>query len=213
MENNIFETLNKIDVKEYIEHKKDKNGKVAGSFLPWAIAWKKVKEVYPDANYNIWRNENGLPYVYDENTGYMVFTDMTINNLTYSMWLPVMNEAYKAMKSEPYEYKTKTYTATVNAATMFDVNKTIMRCLVKNLAMFGLGLDIYTGEDLETEEIETIQKIETPKVKVVSPATITVEEYNALSEDNKNKIKELIAKKTGSPFMTDTEVIEYIKNR
>ena len=33
-------------------------------------------------------------------------------------------------------------------ATMFDINKTIMRCLVKNIAMFGLGLYLYAGEDL-----------------------------------------------------------------
>jgi len=37
---------------------------------------------------------------------------------------------------------------TVEAASMFDVNKAIMRCLVKNLAMFGLGLYVYAGEDL-----------------------------------------------------------------
>ena len=36
----------------------------------------------------------------------------------------------------------------VNAATMFDINKTVMRCLTKNLAMFGLGLALYAGEDL-----------------------------------------------------------------
>ena len=37
---------------------------------------------------------------------------------------------------------------TVEAASMFDVNKAIMRCLVKNIAMFGLGLYVYAGEDL-----------------------------------------------------------------
>jgi hypothetical protein len=31
---------------------------------------------------------------------------------------------------------------------MFDINKTVMRCLVKNMAMFGLGLYLYKGEDL-----------------------------------------------------------------
>ena len=31
---------------------------------------------------------------------------------------------------------------------MFDINKTLMRCLVKNLAMFGLGLYIFQGDDL-----------------------------------------------------------------
>ena len=56
------------------------------------------------------------------------------------------------MKKEPYKYTTKYGEKTVEAATMFDVNKAIMRCLVKNLAMFGLGLYIYAGEDLPEEE-------------------------------------------------------------
>jgi hypothetical protein len=48
---------------------------------------------------------------------------------------------------------------TVEAATMFDINKTIMRCLVKNIAMFGIGLYIYAGEDLpEGEEVEKPKK-------------------------------------------------------
>jgi hypothetical protein len=38
---------------------------------------------------------------------------------------------------------------------MFDINKTIMRCLTKNFAMFGLGLYIFAGEDLpETQETD-----------------------------------------------------------
>ena len=36
----------------------------------------------------------------------------------------------------------------MQAVSMFDINKAVMRCLVKNLAMFGLGLYIYAGEDL-----------------------------------------------------------------
>ena len=53
------------------------------------------------------------------------------------------------MKKVSYEY-TDRYKRkkTVNAADMFDINKAIMRCLVKNIAMFGLGLYIYAGEDL-----------------------------------------------------------------
>jgi hypothetical protein len=47
--------------------------------------------------------------------------------------------------------------------TMFDINKTIMRCLTKNLAMFGLGLYIYAGEDLpekpEEEKNEEAKQI------------------------------------------------------
>ena len=52
------------------------------------------------------------------------------------------------MKLAPYTYTTKNGEKSVEGISMFDINKTIMRCLVKNLAMFGLGLYIYSGEDL-----------------------------------------------------------------
>ena len=39
---------------------------------------------------------------------------------------------------------------------MFDINKTIMRCLTKNLAMFGLGHYIYAGEDLPESKPEPV---------------------------------------------------------
>jgi hypothetical protein len=66
-----------------------------------------------------------------------------------------MDGANKSMLKKPYSYKTKYGDKTVEAATSFDVNKTIMRCLVKNLAMFGLGLYIYAGEDLpDTNDLD-----------------------------------------------------------
>ena len=91
---------------------------------------------------------DGRCYFGDEKIGYMVYTTVTAGGLTYEMWLPVMDGANKAMKDEPYTYATKYGDKTVEAMTMFDVNKTVMRCLVKNLSMFGLGLYIYSGEDL-----------------------------------------------------------------
>ena len=61
------------------------------------------------------------------------------------------------MKNKPYTYDTKyKQNILVSPASMFDINKTIMRCLVKNLAMFGLGLYIYSGEDLPEIETEKI---------------------------------------------------------
>lgn len=144
---NVFENLNGINVND---HKEEKNGL---SYLSWVWAWAEVKKAYPDANYTI-EKFNGLPYVYDEKTGYMVYTTVTIEGITHEMWLPVMDGANKAMKAKPYTYKTRYGEKTVEAATMFDVNKAIMRCLVKNLAMFGLGLYIYAGEDLpEVEQV------------------------------------------------------------
>lgn len=163
----VFETLNALSVNDHVEKK---NGL---SYLAWAWAWAKVKKIYPDSNYKIFRDEKGLPYVYDYNTGYMVFTTVTIDGLTHDMWLPVLDGANNAMKSEKYSYfvKNKLFQyakkaddgkyydkygneqkefkeVTVESATMFDINRAIMRCLVKNLSMFGLGLYIYAGEDL-----------------------------------------------------------------
>ena len=147
--NGVFDTLYEINVNDKAE---DKNGL---TYLSWSWAWAFVKRLYPDASYNIKKFENSLPYVYDENTGYMVFTDVTIGGHTHEMWLPVMDGNNKAMKNEPYTITTKYgKEIPVAAATMFDVNKTIMRCLVKNLAMFGLGLYIYAGEDLP-EDLRT----------------------------------------------------------
>jgi hypothetical protein len=154
---NHFETLNPINVNEKTEKK---NGL---TYLSWAWAWSEVKKIYPDAVYHILRFENNLPYVYDGGVGFMVFTDVTIENVTHEMWLPVMDGANKAMMKDGYTYKDKWgKEKTVDAATMFDINKTIMRCLTKNLAMFGLGLYIYAGEDLP-EEAKTPEEIEAEK--------------------------------------------------
>lgn len=138
----VFAQLNSVNVNDKTE-KKDKL-----TYLSWPFAWAEVKKRFPDATYEVMKFDNGLPYVYDPNTGYMVYTKVTIEGLTLEMWLPVMDGANKAMKSTPYEYKTKYGVKTVEAATMYEINKAIMRCLVKNLAMFGLGLYIYANEDL-----------------------------------------------------------------
>lgn len=146
-----FEELNKINVNDHTE---DKNGL---TYLSWVYAWSELKKNYENVKYEIKKFENNLPYVYDENTGYMVFTEMTIDDLTYEMWLPVMDGNNKAMLNHSYTYKVKEYKdgqftgkyieKEVAPANMFDINKTIMRCLVKNIAMFGLGIYIYAGED------------------------------------------------------------------
>ena len=104
------------------------------TYLSWAWAWAEFKKIYPEATYTVKRfGENQLPYIVDD-TGYMVFTEVTADGVTHEMWLPVINYKNQALKRDQ--------------ANMFDINKSIMRCLTKNLAMFGLGLYIYAGEDL-----------------------------------------------------------------
>ena len=146
-----FANLASVDVKNHIEKK---NGL---SYLSWCWAWSEIVRRYPDARYEIMMFD-GKPYLNDPTLGYMVMTQMMVDGVERTMWLPVMDGANKAMKDHPYtyqvkEYKNKQWTGgyidkTVEAATMFDVNTAIMRCLVKNIAMYGLGLYIYAGEDL-----------------------------------------------------------------
>ena len=172
---------------------KKSNGSTELTYLSWCYAWSEVKKLYPNARYDILKfGENKLPYVFDEKTGYMVFTRVEIEDIEHEMWLPVMDSANKAMKDKPYKYTVKKFNAKtkqyelvekeVQPATMFDINKTIMRCLTKNLAMFGLGLYIYAGEDLP-ENVDN----EEPKASTKTSAKSTKDYKQALLD----KLKEL----------------------
>lgn len=145
---NIFKTLNDLDVSERIEKKQGL------SYLSWAWAWSELCKKYPDSTYSVWRDEGGRPYTYDSSLGYMVYVSVTVKDITHSMWLPVMDGANKAQRNTDYDYETRSGTKTCKAATMFDINTAIMRCLVKCLAMFGLGIYIYAGEDLPEATLE-----------------------------------------------------------
>lgn len=225
-----FEELSKISVNDHTENK---NGL---TYLSWTWAWSEIKKQCPDASYEILKFENNLPYVYDENTGYMVFTKVTIDDKTYEMWLPVMDGNNKAMLNRPYTYKVKEYKdgkwtggyneKSVDAASMFDINKTIMRCLVKNIAMFGLGIYIYAGEDLP--EGYEISKEEAEKIIVSygkhagkTLGEIVKEDKNYLmwmvsQENTKQSLKEAISKLLSLPSEEESrqrlELINEINN-
>ena len=120
-----FEEVYAINVND----KTEKKGNL--TYLSWAYAWAEFKKVYPEATYKV--NEfDGTYCTGNEKMGYMVQTQVTAGEQTYEMWLPVMDMRNNAILQPK----------------MTEINKTIMRCLTKNLAMFGLGLYIYAGEDL-----------------------------------------------------------------
>lgn len=141
----VWDKLSRIDCSDHTE----KKGKL--TYLSWSWAWAKLKEAYPHATYEV-REWHDRPYLHDEHLGYLVETSVTIEGETLSMRLPVMNALNKAMKHEPYVIQYSKSQIEVEAATMFDINTAIMRCLVKNLAMFGLGHYIYAGEDLPNDD-------------------------------------------------------------
>lgn len=147
----VFETLSAINVNDKVEKKSNL------TYLSWAWAWDAVKRQYPDASYEVLRDpQTDKPWFFDPALGYMTMTNVTIEGETLEMWLPVMDGANNAMMDTPYTFATRYGEKQVNKATMFDINKTIMRCLTKNLAMFGLGHYIYAGEDLPESKPEPV---------------------------------------------------------
>ena len=126
-----------------------------------------------------------------------VFVTIDIDGLTRSMWLPVMDYKNNAI-SNP------------NSRQVSDAK---MRCLVKCIAMFGLGHYVYAGEDLppssDEEETEKAEE-ETKEVKkeptvnyekfsesLIETATLmeeTVSGLESLWKSNKDTIKELKTK-------------------
>lgn len=144
----IWNTLSKIDVTKHVEKK---NGL---SYLSWAWAWGVLMEHYPHAEYSF-----STPEIHSDGT-LTVHCDIMIGHCHRSMWLPVMDYKNQSIKN-PDARK---------------ISDTKMRCLVKCLAMFGLGHYIYAGEDtpvddktdtsLSSDEIAALQEpAEKPKKK------------------------------------------------
>lgn len=186
MEYNYYKKMKGIDVSPFIEEKKDLQ------YLSWANAVALVTDLYPDWSFKVFEyGENNAPYLYDPILGFMVKTSVTIEGVTKEMYLPVMDANNNAMKDTEYSYKTKNGTRTVAPATMFDINKTIMRCLVKNIALFGLGLSLYTGEDLpDVDEMKEADKkaLLNQNIKDLKAKAINLEGYSEFVKKQINEV-------------------------
>jgi len=216
-----------MDIKHYeilsqIKLKTEEKNKL--KYATWSEVFDELLQKFPDATYKIVKFE-GKPYFMDD-TGAMVYTEMTVEGITREMCLPVLDGAMMPKKKESYEYTTKYGVKTCEAIDMFDINKTIMRCLVKNIAVFGLGLNIYAGEDLPLGDETTVQTTEKPQETKPSeskdaskPKTmeqlckvLTYEQYNTLNGNQKLKIQSYISEtqKLGSPFCSDEDVKAFL---
>lgn len=145
----MFKALSALNLNDMCE----KRGEL--TYLPWSDCMDVLRSAFPSATYRVIKNSEGLPYFTDPDTGIMVFTEVTIDGVTSECFLPVMDNKNQAMKLVPYtynvwnSYKKCNEEKSVAAATMFDINKTIWRCLVKNIAIAtGIGLYIFKGEDV-----------------------------------------------------------------
>ena len=150
-----FENLYNIDLKKYIE--KDYKGL---SYLSWATAYKIAMEKDPTMTYQVYTDTDGLPF-FSRGNVHFVKTRIVMFGEIKEMMLPVMDNKHNAV-TEPNSRQ---------------INDNIMRCLVKNLAMFGLGLSLYIKEDLQEiiaedkKEKKIIQEQILTKDKMISKLT------------------------------------------
>ena len=144
--NTVFKTLNALNVNEHTA----KKGRL--TYLSWAAAWGELLKLYPDSSFKVYENEKGFPYFADE-PGVMTKVSVTVESVERICWLPVMDNRNNAKKIEQ--------------TTMRDINDTIMRCLAKAIALHGLGLYIYKGEDVPDQAIpDNVTELPKPAPKV-----------------------------------------------
>lgn len=173
----VWDTLSKIDVSKHTEEK------MGLTYLSWAWAWGVLKDHYPSANYLFeeWEytlEPNGagegpreitVDYrMYPDGTG-SVECKVFIGDVWARMWLPVMDN-----RNHPV----------VNPSSRA-VSDAKMRCLVKAIAILGLGHYIYAGEDLPETSTETTAK------KVNKKLSKTVDKKVSSSQKDRSKDSEV----------------------
>ena len=157
----VFAILDSIDVSEYTEKKGN------FTYLSWAWAVRELLKVDPQATWEIceYQQADGetAPYMMTA-AGAFVKVKLWVGGICREQVHPVLNN----------------YNKTAEEPNAFDVNKSIMRCLTKAIALHGLGLYIYAGEDLPGD-ITPIGKEETTKLLRVA-VSISKEKEEEVSE-------------------------------
>jgi len=147
------------------EHTEKKNGL---TYLSWAWAWAEALKADPAATFEVKTFNRDqyteMPYMDINGTG-MVWVTVTMFNKPMTCFLPVMNH-----RNQP-----------IQNPDAFQVNTAIMRCMTKALALHGLGLYIYSGDDLPEEDAKAAPTpvAEAPKPKPVAKVDETLDNSDA----------------------------------
>ncbi|EFM05487.1 DUF1071 domain-containing protein [Neisseria meningitidis] len=152
----VWQTLSAINVNDKVEYK----NRLA--YLSWAWAWQKLMEHYPESTYTIHDEKTFTDHTME--VGVTVTVKKDGQEISRYMWLPVIDHKNNAIKNPD----------------AFAINKNKMRCLVKCLAMFGLGVYIYAGEDI-------------PEAEKSPPFNMAAYEKSAAEAETMEKLKELFA--------------------
>jgi len=152
--------LRKIDVSEHIEKKNNL------SYLSWAWAVDTLLQQDPNATW-----EYKEPAQFGETL--MVFCSVTAFGKTMTAQLPVMDYRNKAIANPD----------------AFSVNTAMQRCLAKAIALHGIGLYIYSGEDLpDVDPLETLKT--TYADKGIDAARVV---YAKMSKEDKDQCADFVA--------------------
>jgi len=133
---NPFAELNKIDVSKYVEKKGNFN------YLSWAYAVRELKKVCPDATWGVIKAEDGSPFMQTA-CGYFVEVWVEVEGCRLSQVHPVLDNRNKPIENP----------------NSFHINTSIQRALAKAIALHGLGLYIFAGEDLPEPDKLTSKQI------------------------------------------------------
>ena len=183
---NIFKDLSSISIKG----KTDKKGKF--DYLSWASAWSMIKTEHPTAQRKVYESEHtGLNFFTDGKTAY-VKVGITINELEHIDYLPVMDYRNNSISLEKI--------------SSMDVNTAIQRSTAKAIAMHGLGLSLWIGEDT----IITTKPTSSPVSKTPVPSTPTHIELN-IDDNNWGRVLNYIAsnKELGLPKIVKNLEVKY----
>lgn len=181
---NYFVELSKIDVTTHVE----KKGQF--SYLSWPFAVSQLRQFDPVATWQVLRFD-GLPYLNTE-AGCFVEVSVCVKGVSLSQIHPVLDS-----KNRP-----------ILAPTAFDINTSIQRCLVKAIALHGLGLNLYAGEDLPLIEADDDKGATATATTPPAPATVTslpTPRGDTITPAQVNYINKLI-KETGTELQ---KVLDY----
>lgn len=207
----VFETLSAVDVSKHVEVIKMKKGP-ALSYVSWSWAWNFVKSIYPDTPTPKWTKYKEMvlttaqepykvKYGNQEYTKYHTVVkraELIDREVPYLTTMTgTMVECTITIEGEPYTESLYVMDNNNNAVinpTMKEINKTQKRCLVKTLALAGLGLSIYAGEDLPMADINEADKEQAAQRK---EQVNQQRKMNALQAEYRRLMMELINRLNG----------------
>lgn len=177
---NYFKKLSAINVKGMAEKKGNFN------YLSWANAWDLLLLEYPKAKRKVYKSKvktklpdgsfikSKVPYMTDGKTS-NVQVKITVDGIPHTDYLPVMDYRNNSIP--------------LAKMTSMDVNTAVQRSTAKAIAMHGLGIAIYKGEDLVN--------IATPKANTPPEPKKEVIYTLKVGDENWDKVLNYISKKRG----------------